>query len=166
MVSAPNLFIIVGLMNSEEVEEAKRKTTTRIKDLQEQREAANARLANLEKQRARMMGELDDAQIEVERALGIAANLEKKERMFDKTCEDWKRKHDDLNAELDATQRETRNLGTEAFKLKNANDEIAEQVRLLICPLILLYSPLNCSSKHFVVRTRICHKKSRTCPIS
>lgn len=75
------------------------------------------------------MGELDDAQTEVERVLGLAAALEKKERSFDKTVADWHRKHDDLNAELDASQRETRQLGTEAFKLKNMNDEIADQVR-------------------------------------
>ena len=49
-----------------------------------------------------------DFQVEIERTLGIAANLEKKEASFEATCAEWKQKHDDLNAELDASQREVR----------------------------------------------------------
>ena len=68
-------------------------------------------------------------QVETDRLLGAAGNLEKKERGFDKTVDEWRRKHDDLNAELDASQREARNLGSELIKLKSNNDEIVEMVR-------------------------------------
>jgi len=77
-------------------------------------------------------------QVEVERSLGIAANLEKKERMFDKTVDEWRHKHDDLNAELDASQRDTRTLGTEVFKLKNANDEIVDQVGAMMMMVVVM----------------------------
>ena len=89
-----------------------------------------------------------------------AANLDKKQRGFDKTVDEWRRKHDDLNAELDASQRETRTLGTEMIKLKSANDEIVEHVSVLRSwarnPRVR-----QCSSKVFVVRTRISLMKLR-----
>lgn len=117
------------MLKSEEVEENKRKIQTRIKDLQDQLEAANNKIVNMERQRARTLGELDDAQVEAERNFSLASALEKKEQSFDRTVDEWRRKHDDLNSELDASQREVRNLGAESFKLKAVNDEIVEQVK-------------------------------------
>jgi len=45
-------------------------------------------------------------QCEIERTLGLASNLEKKETGFEQTCLEWKKKYEEINAELDASQRE------------------------------------------------------------
>jgi len=52
-----------GLLTAEGVEESKRKITAKIKDLQESLDSANTKIAAMEKNRARAMGELDDAQV-------------------------------------------------------------------------------------------------------
>ena len=41
---------------------------------------------------------------------------------------EWKAKVDDLNAELEASQRESRNYNSECFRLKAAWDETVEQL--------------------------------------
>ena len=61
----------------------------------------------------------------------LANNLEKKQKAFDKTTGEWKQKCDDLNAELDASQREARNYSTELFKMKASNEETHEQIEAL-----------------------------------
>lgn len=65
-------------------------------------------------------------QVDVERTAAYAAALEKKQKTFDRIIEEWKKKTDDLAAELDAAQRDNRNLATELFKAKTAQDELLE----------------------------------------
>lgn len=102
---------------------------TRIQELQEAVEAANQRVVAVEKSRQRAQAELEDAQVEADRANSYASAMEKKQKGFDKIVDDWKRKCDDLAAELDASQRENRNLSTEVFKAKNSLDEAHEQAK-------------------------------------
>lgn len=42
--------------------------------------------------------------------------------------EEWKKKSDDLSAELDAAQREARNLSTDLIKMKTSHEELLETV--------------------------------------
>ena len=42
--------------------------------------------------------------------------------------DEWRMKCDSLANELDATQRDGRNLATDVFKLRSQNDELHEQV--------------------------------------
>ena len=44
----------------------------------------NSKCASLEKTKTRLQGEVEDLMIDVERANGLAANLDKKQRNFDK----------------------------------------------------------------------------------
>ena len=44
----------------------------------------NSKCASLEKTKQRLQGEVEDLMIDVERANGLAANLDKKQRNFDK----------------------------------------------------------------------------------
>lgn len=57
-----------GLVKLEEIEEAKRRLQQRVQDLQDANEAGNTKIASLEKTRSKLMGDLDDAQVDVERA--------------------------------------------------------------------------------------------------
>lgn len=52
-----------GLLQAEEMEEAKRRQQQKINDLQEAIDAANSKIASLEKTRSRLVGDLDDAQV-------------------------------------------------------------------------------------------------------
>lgn len=67
-----------------------------------------------------------EIQVDVERAAGYAAALEKKQRAFDRVMEEWKKKCDDLAAELEGAQHDNRNLSTELFKAKSVQDELLE----------------------------------------
>jgi predicted nuclease with TOPRIM domain len=72
--------------------------------------------------------EVEDLQLEVDRATAIANAAEKKQKAFDKIIGEWKLKVDDLAAELDASQKECRNYSTELFRLKGAYEEGQEQL--------------------------------------
>ncbi len=54
-----------GLVNSEEMEDSKRRLTIRSQELQEKLDASNTRVASLEKIRQKLLGELDDAQVSI-----------------------------------------------------------------------------------------------------
>lgn len=56
----------------------------RLQDAEESIEAVNAKCASLEKTKQRLQGEVEDLMIDVERANALAANLDKKQRNFDK----------------------------------------------------------------------------------
>lgn len=138
-----------GLNKSEEAEETRRKMQARVQELQEQLDQTVARVATVDKVRQRLQSELEDAQVDADRANQYAQQLEKKQKSFDKVIDEWKRKCDDLHIELESSQREARNLSTEVnsdplfkskfiflpidllkkirvFKLKNFYDKINE----------------------------------------
>ncbi|CAD6189768.1 unnamed protein product [Caenorhabditis auriculariae] len=117
-----------GLIKADELEDARRRQAQKINELQEALDAANSKIASLEKTKSRLVGDLDDAQVDVERANGVAATLEKKQKGFDKVIDEWRKKTDDLSAELDAVQRDLRNTSTDLFKAKNAQEELGEVV--------------------------------------
>lgn len=115
-----------GILKMDEIEQAKRKLQQKVQELTETNEAANSKIASLEKVRQKLLCELDDAQIDVERSASYATALEKKQHGFDRVVEEWKKKCDDLNAELDASQREARCMSTDLFKTKSVNEELNE----------------------------------------
>ncbi|ETN81715.1 myosin head [Necator americanus] len=129
-----------GLAKLDEIEEAKRKLQGKVQELTDANEMAFAKIGSLEKTRHKLMQDLDDAQImelyewksicqvDVERAASYAAALEKKQKGFDKIIDEWRKKHDDLAAELDAAQRDNRNLSTDLFRAKTAQDELTEHL--------------------------------------
>lgn len=55
-----------------------------MQDAEESIEAVNAKCASLEKTKQRLQNEVEDLMIDVERANALAANLDKKQRNFDK----------------------------------------------------------------------------------
>lgn len=44
---------------------------------------------------------------------------------------EWKQKYEETHAELEASQKESRSLGTELFKMKNAYEESLDQLETL-----------------------------------
>ena len=84
--------------------------------MQEQLEQAQAKIASAEKAKYRMAQELEDAQLDAERANQLAAQLEKKKKGVDRLVAEWRAKCDALGAELEASQREARTASTEVLE--------------------------------------------------
>merc|ERR1711931_391577 len=82
-----------------------------------------AKCASLEKSKARQAAEIEDLTIELERAVQAASSLDKKQRNFDKILAEHKQKEEELQVELEQSQKEGRSLSTELFKTKNAYEE-------------------------------------------
>ncbi|CAJ0585954.1 unnamed protein product, partial [Mesorhabditis spiculigera] len=116
-----------GLARMEEIEAAKAALQRKVQEMTEAYEGANLKIQQLEKVRAKLAGDLDDAQVDLERTAAYAAALERKQRGFDQIIAEWKKKSDDLANELDAAQRDNRQLATDLFKAKTAADELVEQ---------------------------------------
>jgi myosin protein heavy chain len=117
-----------GLLKAEELEDAKKKLQAQVNERLEALDAANAKLVSLEKAKSRLQQEVDDALLEVERNQTYVSQLEKKQKGFDKILEEWKHKCDIVSNDLDSSQRDSRNLSTELFKLQTQSDELAEQM--------------------------------------
>ncbi|XP_033630505.1 myosin heavy chain, striated muscle-like [Asterias rubens] len=117
-----------AVQRAEELEEQRKKLLVRLASLEEQLNQALTKNSSLEKAKARLTGEVEDLNIDLERESGRANALEKKQRNFDIVLAEWQRKVDDLNAELDSAQREARGYSTELFKIKNTYEEVCETV--------------------------------------
>merc|ERR1711971_1060059 len=70
---------------------------------------------------ANMAQQLDQAQI-------MNSAMEKKAKQFDRIVGEWKGKVDSLGMDLDTAQKETRNISSELFRVKNAYDESVIQL--------------------------------------
>merc|ERR1739846_301347 len=70
---------------------------------------------------ADMAQQLDQAQI-------LNAAMEKKAKQCDRIVGEWKSKVDSLGMDLDVAQKETRNISSELFRVKNAYDESVLQL--------------------------------------
>merc|ERR1712228_1072008 len=74
------------------------------------------------------LGRIDELAMEYERTHAAAVITEKRAHNFDKVVGEWKCKADDLMAELEACRSESRNYGSEVYRLKAAYDESTEQL--------------------------------------
>lgn len=61
-------------------------------------------------------------------AAAAAAALDKKQRVFDKMLAEWQQKCEELQVEVDTSQKECRTYMTESFKIKTAYEESLEHL--------------------------------------
>ena len=64
-------------------------------------------------------------------ANAIASQAEKRQRTFDKTIDEWKRKVADLQAELDNAHAESRGSAAEVYRLKSQLEEYSDNIEAL-----------------------------------
>lgn len=64
-------------------------------------------------------------------ATAIANQAEKRQRAFDKTVDEWKRKVADLQAELDNAHSECRNSQAQTYTLKSQIEEYSDSIDAL-----------------------------------
>ncbi|XP_043825654.1 myosin-16 [Dromiciops gliroides] len=117
-----------AIQRTEELEETKRKLAARLQEAEEAAEAAQARAASLEKNKQRLQAEVEDLTIDLEKANAAAAALDKKQRIFDKMLAEWQQKCEELQVEVDSSQKECRMYMTESFKIKTAYEESIEHL--------------------------------------
>merc|ERR1712027_103186 len=90
----------------DELEMGKTKLSAALSEAEETIDGLNAKIAATEKSKGRMEVELEDLQLEYERVHAAAIITEKRGKTFDKVIGEWKAKHDDLVAEVDASNKE------------------------------------------------------------
>ncbi|XP_023687437.1 myosin-16-like [Paramormyrops kingsleyae] len=112
-----------AIQKTEELEETKRKLAARLQEAEQATEAAQARAASLEKVKQRLQGEVEDLTIDLEKSNAAAAALDKKQRTFDKMIAEWSQKCEELQLELENSQKECRSYMTEVYKLKTSYEE-------------------------------------------
>uniref|UniRef100_A0A8C9SKF6 Myosin-16-like n=1 Tax=Scleropages formosus TaxID=113540 RepID=A0A8C9SKF6_SCLFO len=120
-----------AIQHTDELEEAKKKLASRLQEAEEAVEATQAKCSSLEKTKQRLQGEVEDLCIDLEKANSSAMLLDKKQRVMEKQLTDWRQKCEDLVAEVESCQKESRQHSTELFKLKTTYEETLEQGEVL-----------------------------------
>merc|ERR1711935_93310 len=119
-------FDTEGSGRIDELEGARNKLQSKIVETEELVDSLNTKVANAEKSRLRLSGELEDMAMEYERVHAAALITEKRGKNFDKVLGEWQSKAADVYAEVEASQNAGRNYSSELFRLKAASDEAVE----------------------------------------
>merc|ERR1739848_562587 len=117
-------FETEGLGRIDELEGNRNKLGARVMEAEEN-------IASAEKSKHRLEAELEEMALEYERTHAAAVITEKRGKNFEKVVGEWKAKAEDLQAELEASQSECRNMNAEQFRLKAGLDETTEQLDIV-----------------------------------
>ncbi|KJH47330.1 myosin head [Dictyocaulus viviparus] len=120
-----------GMIGADEFDEVKRRQNVKISEIQDALDASNAKLMTLENSNTRLTAEAEANRLEADRHAQIVSSLEKKQKAYDKIIDEWKKKVDDHYMELDNAQRASRQLSSEAHKLRGEHDALRDQVEWL-----------------------------------
>merc|ERR1719391_652049 len=82
----------------------------------------------MEKAKAKAAADAADMAQQLDQAQIMNSAMEKKAKQFDRIVGEWKGKVDGLGMDLDTAQKETRNISSELFRVKNAYDESVLQL--------------------------------------
>lgn len=82
--SSVALLHVIGILINMPCNVCRKKLAQRLQEAEEQVETANAKCPSLEKTKQRLQSEINDLMVDVSKSNTIAANLDKKQRNFDK----------------------------------------------------------------------------------
>ena len=116
-------YEIDGLAKAEELKMARLKLQARLSESQATIEQLNAKLTQLERSKAKVQADVNEMSVQLDQAKIMNAAMEKKAKQVDRIVGEMKGKVDVLSKDLDDAQNETRNISSELFRVKNANDE-------------------------------------------
>merc|ERR1711881_217219 len=116
-------YEVDGMAKAEELEMAKLKLQARLSEGQATMEQLGLKLQQLEKAKQKAAADAADMAQQLDQAQILNAAMEKKAKQFDRIVGEWKHKVDGLGMDLDVAQKETRNISSELFRVKNAYDE-------------------------------------------
>merc|ERR1719228_1293891 len=89
------------------------------------------KIEELESARNKLQGRIVEAEENVDALNTKIAIAEKRGKNFDKVLGEWQAKASDVAAEVEASQIEGRNYGSELYRLKAAQDEAIEQLDIV-----------------------------------
>merc|ERR1719273_2611847 len=112
-----------GVAKAEELEMAKLKMQARLSEAEATITQLHAKLAQLEKAKGKLQGELDDMNVNLDQAQILNASMEKKAKQFDRIVGERKGKVDGIGMDLDNSQKETRIASAQLFQVKSAYEE-------------------------------------------
>merc|ERR1712012_484334 len=115
-----------GVAKAEELEMAKLKMQARLSEADSTADQLKAKLAQLDKARAKLASDLEAQALDQAQILNLA--MEKKAKQFDRIVGEWKGKVDSIGMDLDSAQKETRNASSELFRVKSAYEEAVLQL--------------------------------------
>merc|ERR1712119_187147 len=87
-----------------------------------------AKLAQIEKARAKLTADLEAQAQQLDQAQILNGAMEKKAKQFDRIVGEWKGKVDSIGIDLDTAQKETRNASSDLFRVKAAYEESVLQL--------------------------------------
>merc|ERR1711915_446576 len=120
-----------GIVRAEELEAASLKLSARLEEAEQQIENLKYKNVSLEKVKARISSELEMMHKDTEKGQALAMAAEKKQKNFEKIIGEWKLKVDELAHELDLSQKDSRDMSQELFKVKAKYDEGLEQLDVI-----------------------------------
>merc|ERR1712156_1156312 len=106
----------------------KMKLQARLTEAETAIDNLSAKLANIEKGKGKLQGEINEAAVNLDQAVILNNLMEKKAKQFDKIVGEWKRKADGLGMDLDVAQKDCRNASSELFRVKSAYEEGVAQL--------------------------------------
>merc|ERR1719510_1507662 len=112
-----------GVAKAEELEMAKLKMQARLSEAESTITQLHAKLAQLEKAKGKLQGELDEMNVNLDQAQILNASMGKKAKQFDRIVGEWKGKVDGIGMDLDNSQKETRIASAQLFQVKSAYEE-------------------------------------------
>merc|ERR1711892_696329 len=121
-------YEIDGIGKAEELEMARLKLQARLSESQGMIEQMQMKLVQLEKAKNKLQSDTGDMAIQLDQAQILNATMEKKAKQCGRIVGEWKGKVDGLGKDLDEAQKETRNISSELFRVKNAYDESVLQL--------------------------------------
>merc|ERR1711934_980419 len=121
-------YEIDAVAKSEELEMTRMKLNARLTEAEAAIDNLNAKLAQVEKAKAKIAGETNEMSNALDQAQVLNAAMDRKAKQFDKVIGEWKGKVDRLSFDLDVSQKETRNASSDLFKVKSAYEETTLQL--------------------------------------
>merc|ERR1712106_34043 len=115
-----------GLGRVEELEAGNSKLKARVGEAGETVDSLQTKIANVEKSKTRIAQELEELSMEYERAHAAAIIVEKRAMNYDKVVGEWQTKAGDIASEVEASYIECRNYSSELFRVKAAQEELAQ----------------------------------------
>merc|ERR1719392_639958 len=76
----------------------------------------------------KLESDLQDMSVQLDQAQMVNSQMEKRAKQYDRVVGEWKMKVDSLSRDLDEAQKDTRNVSSDLFKIKNAYDESIMQL--------------------------------------
>merc|ERR1712024_300630 len=107
---------------------SKMKLTARLTEAEATIQNLNAKLHQLEKGRVKVQADCEEMNINLDQAQVMNAKMERQAKHYDKVIGEWKTKVDSLSRDLDNSQKETRNISSDLFKVKSAYEECVIQL--------------------------------------